>query len=442
MINNWQDLLLREDMQIKQVLDLPYAASNPAPYCTELLHDAVELIRQIHLYSLDLEQQLNSPKLTRLAREKLKNVSRDYKKHLSIMTQHLAPLGLANVSVTEHKIYSSRRKVGQRLIEYYGNIARDWAWGEQENLAGLKLLQQMAEKSKIDLSSVKKILVIGAGACRLPYEVHRWLKPELTVCVDYNPFLLMVAKKLISNGETLNHMDFPNVPLDIESFTVPYEIRAPEKLSSEFSFLVHDLTEWGFREESVDLVLTPWIIDVLPILPPRLFAQINSVLKPGGTWMNYGPLNFSRQRLIDNWTLQEIMTQVQKVGFSADHHEYSQVPHLQNPHSAHGRLDYVLTFCAQKIEDCEVPADSLSDGLPEWIQNPHLPIEAPLALQELQASLRFSYELSTKLESGLTLAELATFLSAQQKIPFEQSELLVKNILLGWIASNRFNPMK
>ena len=438
-----QEFLLQSEMQIQNILDLPYAASNPAPYQQELLHDGAELIQQINLYCHDLEKQLTSSKLTKLAREKIKNVLRDYKTHLAIMSKNLAPLGLAKVSVAEHKIFSSRRKVGQRLIEYYGNIARDWAWGIQENLQGVSLLRKAAQKSNTDLASIKKILVIGAGACRLPYEVHRWIKPEHTVCVDYNPYLLTVAKKLIIDGEKLTHIDFPNVPLDVESFTVPYELSAPETLKdSEFSFLVHDLREWGFRHESVDLVLSPWIIDVVPVLPPRLFAQINSVLRPGGLWMNYGPLNFSRQRLVDNWTLQEVMNQVQRSGFEVSDHEYSQVPHLQNPHSAHGRLDYVLTFCAKKIEDCEIPQDPSADNLPDWIHDHHLPVEAPMALRELQASLRFSYELSTKLESQLTIAELAAFLSAQQKIPFDQAEYLVKNTLLGWISSNRFNPMK
>src|SRR5262249_25249402 len=148
---------------------------------------------------------------------------------------------------------------------------------------------EIAKRVFGDGEKVSQMLALGAGACRFPYELHRWLKPENTLCVDLNPLLLSLAQRLV-RGESLELIEFPTVPPILERFAIKSKLSAPQLLGNEFEFLVHDLEEWAFAENSVDLVVTCWLIDVVSIAPRRLFSLINRVLKPNGRWLNYGPL--------------------------------------------------------------------------------------------------------------------------------------------------------
>jgi len=259
--------------------------------------------------------------------------------------------------------------------------------------------------------------------------------------VDINPLPLACAKKLIE-GEALELTDFPVTPKDIRSYAVKSKLRAREPLREGFEFLVHDLEEWALRGESFDLVLTPWFIDVSPFPAGRLFALINQVLKPGGFWLNHGPVGFNKRMLSQYYSVEEVLHLASKTGFKVLKQTVDRLPYFQHPDSGYWRLEQALSFAAEKVSPCADPGSRQSSELPAWVEDTGKPIETALATEEMQKGFEFSLALCKKLRERKSIRELAGELSQDFALTVEQAEYLISSTLMQWQDLNRYNPMK
>ena len=88
-----------------------------------------------------------------------------------------------------------------------------------ENSASLQQIKAVAKGGDGDDSHLGDTLILGAGACRLAYDIHMWLGTSRTVAVDFNPLLLLVAKRVMQ-GDELQLYEFPIAPKSIEDFAV------------------------------------------------------------------------------------------------------------------------------------------------------------------------------------------------------------------------------
>ena len=69
-------------------------------------------------------------------------------------------------------------------------------------------------------------LVFGAGAGRLAYDLHLQHDATRTVAIDFNPLLLLIARKIYA-GETLALHEFPIAPRTANDVAVLRELSAP-----------------------------------------------------------------------------------------------------------------------------------------------------------------------------------------------------------------------
>ena len=90
----------------------------------------------------------------------------------------------------------TRLPVDQGLNTYYANVHRDWAWGDDENKASIRQIRAVLHEN----AELGKVLVLGAGAGRLAYDLHMQFDCECTVALDFNPMLLLVANA-VTRGE-------------------------------------------------------------------------------------------------------------------------------------------------------------------------------------------------------------------------------------------------
>ena len=78
-----------------------------------------------------------------------------------------------------------------------------------------------------------RVLVLGAGACRLAYDLHQLLRPSLTVALDFNPFFLLAAARILA-GPPLELYEFPIAPRSIEDHAQLRVHAAPEAAGAGF----------------------------------------------------------------------------------------------------------------------------------------------------------------------------------------------------------------
>ncbi|MGE4131019.1 MAG: methyltransferase domain-containing protein [Bdellovibrionales bacterium] len=364
------------------------------------------------------------------ARNKLKLYLQNSNSHLSAMVRLLDPLivgSRANVAEYDRFLQESGHQKA-KVEDYLELIFRDWSWGVNEVQAGLDLIAKVAS----DIKNPERVLVLGAGACRLPYELHHRWQAGQTICVDYNPALLLLASQLIQ-GTKLSLTDFPYAPSDVQSVTVVRELAALNPIRSGMQFLVHDVRDWGFADGLFDLVLTPWFLDVSPISPPDQIALINKVLKPGGRWIQYGPLEFVGRDFFESLTIEELVPLVRKEGFELENQVSGRVPQMQNPHSSIGKDYSVSAFCARKTTEVNRPIEFETENLPEWLMDLTKPVELGPQGEKLKKSLAFTHSIAEMVTESKSVTCIAEELASRHGLGREAAEELVVRTLKKWL---------
>src|SRR5210317_252484 len=236
-----------------------------------------------------LDQELKDESLSALARRRVERYRKCVDSHRRKLQKLLRPVDVQSLQGNYESYLALRTRLpaDQGLNTYYANIHRDWAWGDEENKASLKQVQAVLH----DHADLGNVLVLGAGAGRLAYDIHVNMACASTVAMDFNPLLMLVAQAM-ANGEQLNLYEFPIAPLALEDDALLRKLSAPEPADDNFHLVLGDALRPPFPEKSFDTVVTPWLIDIITEDFPVLAARINRLLKNDGRWVNFGSLAF------------------------------------------------------------------------------------------------------------------------------------------------------
>ena len=205
----------------------------------------------------------------------------------------------------------TRLPVDQGLNTYYPNIHRDWSWGEEENQASLNQIRSVLH----DHAELGDVLVLGAGAGRLAYDIHKQFDCSRLVAMDFNPLLILVAKQM-ARGKRLSMYEFPIAPRSLEDDAVLRKLSAPEPAGENFHLVLGDVLRPPFAAGSFDTVVTPWLIDIITEDLPVFAARVNRLLKDNGRWVNFGSLAFADPGRARRYSPEEAKAIVAEAGFS------------------------------------------------------------------------------------------------------------------------------
>lgn len=431
---------IEDGLQHDRIFGIPYTANDVDAYKAALAYDAHELLRSIDNNIVELNRQIQGPCELKMTNTRLKHIRESFTVQKRKLSPVFRSLGTGAIEFSEPNRYLSQRKTGHLLMAGYSYIFRDWAWGEKEVLTYLEII-----RNTIKDIHAERILTLGSGACRLPYELHRWLKPTYSLCVDINPFLLYCADRVLK-GEKLELMELPVVPVGINAFAPMTQIalagETPSVSPDAFELLVHDLTEWGFRAASFDCIVTPWFIDVSSMRPRDLFSRINRTLTPGGLWINFGPVGFVNNVLKHYYSKEEIKAIVKQCGFEIVSESFGPVPYLQDPNSGHWRIEHAYCFLAKKVADVPHVAALPDEKLATWIEDPSLPIDMDIPADEMIRSFEFASALLRGVQAGKSIDDLTAQARREFGVPAEMAHYLVSSMLFQWQEGLRYNPLK
>jgi hypothetical protein len=266
---------------------------------------------------------------------------------------------------------------GFSIIEYYEHILRDWAWdadvapGSVSENARARDLVLGALDEDPQLRQLGRVAVLGAGGCRLAYDLHQRCKPALTVALDLSPLFLIAAKRIL-HGTGLPLYEFPAFPRDLDAVAVERDLRAPAGAPQGLHLVLADAFASPLRPGSFDTVVTPWFIDIVPVDVRETLALIHGLLAPGGRWINHGPLSYAKNRpYAQRYTAEELAALVKLAGFDAGRVQVADVELLRSGAASGGRQERVLTFVARKVDG---PPPEVAGEPPGWLLFPHLPI--------------------------------------------------------------------
>jgi len=359
-----------------------------------------------------------------LARRRIEHVAGALDDQAGRIRALMQPLGVDRRSEAHavHVALGTELPLNQGLSTYYPNLHRDWCWGDAENRASLAALLASLPAG----ASPQRVLVVGAGAGRLAYDLHQSLRPALTVACDFNPLFLLAAARIFA-GEALELYEFPIAPRSIADHAVLRRHQAPETAAPGLALVLADATAPPFLPGRFDVVLTPWFIDVAGEPVSRLLPRINALLAPGGFWIHHGSLAFPDAAPAEAPSLEELLDALPVHGFEPTEAREEQQPYLGSPASRHARLEGVVTFAARKVREAAPPAPGRE--LPEWIRRIDLAVPALPQFRAQALSTRVYAFLLAMIDGERTIRDMARLMEQQKLMPADDAVPAIRRFL-------------
>lgn len=311
------------------------------------------------------------------------------------------------------------------LSEYYHHILQDWAWNPE--IAGQRL-QQVLDAAGI--LEAEHLLVLGSGAGRLSWDLHNRWNAKATLATDINPILLLASHKLIRLQESFPFYELNNFPQIERQNSAGYDLQPTQDLGdrrNSWHAMAADVWAMPIKPGSMDVIVTSWFIDVHGGDNRDLMGLILQWLKPGGVWVNNGPLLYPKHLPIDyKYDREELVELINLAGFDIGNESVDEQIHMDSPINVRTQTEQVWTFRAQK----RCSEKTLDNNPPAWLMLHHLPV--PVLRSPLQQTHPLIDTILSATDGIKSINQLSSLLAPQ--LPADVNARGAIIALLGEIA--------
>jgi len=401
---------------------IPWLFAEPEASLGEWRNRLHYSLQQLANDSQRIKASIDAGHLSELTHRRLEQQMKATDEHRNRLRKILAPIDIqsSQASYESYLALRTRLPLDQGIASYYANIHRDWAWGDDENEASVEQIRAITDGG----NSLGKTLVLGAGACRLAYDIHMQLDTDLCIAMDFNPLLLLIAQSVM-RGDQPEFYEFPIAPKTIDDFAVLRTLSAPETVRDGFHLVLGDAFRSPFGAGSFDTVVTPWIIDIINEDLRVQAARVNQLLSDGGRWINFGSLAFDHPQKSRCYSTEETISIVEASGFAAPKTKDETIPYMCSPSSRHGRQETVFTFAAEKTGKVDAPARH--KALPDWIVTGKEPVPALKSFRSQAMSTQIHSYIMSIIDGKRTMADMAEILEQQKLMTKEEAVPALRN---------------
>jgi len=412
------------DIDFPSIDGIPWMFAEPQATLGEWRGRLQFSLQQLSQESAHLEAELGNKELRPLTKRRIERYKKATDSHRRSLQKILQPVDVQSLhgNYESYLALRTRLPADQALNTYYANVHRDWAWGGEENKASIKQVRTVLHEN----AQLGNVLVLGAGAGRLAYDLHMQMECATTVAMDFNPLLMLIAKS-VTQGDSLKMYEFPIAPRSLEDDAVLRTLAAPDVVRDGFHLLLGDALRPPFAVQSFDTVVTPWLIDIITEDLPILAARINGLLKPNGRWVNFGSLAFAHPERAHRYSPEETKAIVSENGFSDPYVSEATIPYMCSPASRHGRQERVFTFSAYKEREAGKP--DRHRALPDWIVTGSEPVPLMQSFRSQAMTTQIYSFIMSLIDGKRTLKDMAVVLEKQKLMTKEEAEPAIRSFL-------------
>jgi ubiquinone/menaquinone biosynthesis C-methylase UbiE len=229
------------------------------------------------------------------------------------------------------------------VVEYSYYLFRDWGWTGTKTSENAQALDALREVAPGELG---RLLVLGAGAARLAYDLHRRCGATETTVVDIDPYLFVIAEEVV-RGRAVRLTEASLNVLEASHVSTAWTLSAPDGPLDEqhFHFFLANGLEPPFTDATFDTIVTPWFIDRVPTDLSAFLHRLRRLLRPGGRWLNQGPLLYPPETpLARRYSRDEVFDLAVRAGFKVTRWQSASRPYLVSPLTGSGKIEQVLSF--------------------------------------------------------------------------------------------------
>ena len=384
----------------------------------------------------DLETQISTTRLIDSAgaatRHRLAHLNTALRRHQQELTDLFSGLHVGDALAREtHLALRTKLPSHHGALSYAQNIHRDWSWGDEEND---RVLAHLTD-ALAGIKQPARLLVLGCGAGRLAYDLHRALRVQETWAVDSNPLLCLLGQRMCA-GEKLAFTEFPLAPITAEDCAVERKLAAPEPVNG-IHFVCADVMRLPFNPGQFDLVVTPWLIDVVDANLSDVLSVIYRTTAPEGHWLNHGSLAFAGNQAINRMTQEEVLEKTNNAGFSVTNSKDELLPYLQSPASRHRRLELTHTQLAQRDDQQAPNRLQRHQHFPEWLVSGRTPIPLSPGLQTQITTTKIHAFIMSLIDGKRSVLGRARVLEEQRLMPADQATMAIRQFLTTMLEEAR-----
>ena len=370
-----------------------------------------------------VRQALDGDAVRASTRRRLEALAAGYSAQRGLLQTILEPLSRAEGANLETLLALRTRLPGAHgILSYEANVHRDWCWGGEETAAAVD-----AVLTALGSLSPLRVLVLGAGAGRLAYDLHQRTTASVTVALDLNPLLACIGSR-VSAGEPVELVEFPLAPCTPEGSAVLRVLRAPGPSRPGLEFVLADALRAPFVSDAFDVVVTPWLLDVVEAGAAAVVQRVNHLLKDDGIWINQGSVAFEDPNPADRLTLEELLDLAGECGFADVAASEQRTPYMNCPDSRHGRMEAVVTLRGRK--GASLGRSTRHDSLPDWIVQGRSPVPALPAFRTQALTTRMHAFIMTLIDGQRSLKDMARVLEEQNLMPRQEAEAALRGFLI------------
>lgn len=208
-------------------------------------------------------------------------------------------------------------------------LNRDWCGLPEAEAQVLQIIEALKKRTAEFSPDQGAILFLGAGLGRIAFE-HNPLFRQV-YALDKSFSMVYHFNRLLENDLDFYEIhEFNVLKPEFSTRKLTASIRNASKealaLKDRFEYFVGDAMELPFEAEALSCITSVYFTDVIAL--QLYFSELQRVLKPGGLFIHFGPLDYFFSDRGEMLSAEEFKDEFEANGFETLHEEVLELPHM------------------------------------------------------------------------------------------------------------------